>query len=63
MWKEELKASIRELTPFVEKYKAKTKPTDSNPPLGLFTISSMVLKAISFVFSGNTLPKSSIKVS
>ena len=63
MWKEELKASISALTPFVEKYKAKTKPTESNPPLGLFTISSMVLKAILLVDSGNTLAKSYINVS
>ena len=62
IWKEELKASIKALTPFVEKYKAKTKPTERSPPLGLFTISSMVLKAILFVDSGKTLPKSSINV-
>ena len=63
IWKEELKASIKEFTPFVAKYRAKIKPIESNPPLGLFTISLIVWVAISLVDWGKAFSKSYIKVS
>ena len=62
-WYEALKASINELTPFVEKYNARINPNESNPPLGLFIISSIVLNVIVLVEGGNILAIRFINVS
>ena len=62
IWYEALNASIRELTPLVEKYSANRNPMDKSPPLGLFIISSIVVNVIVFVNGGNILEIKSIRV-
>ena len=62
-WNDALNAEISEFIPFVEKYNANRNPSDNNPLLRFFMMSSIAILVASLVEAGKTVSINSIKVS